>query len=257
MIKELEIRKTARKLGVPETTIERDYAQNWLLINLSKKLPIALKGGTGIRKVYIKDYRFSDDLDFTMLDNIRGVVVENAIIEAIQMAKRESGIKFNEDMKFREVKNGFTASIYFKIIKRASSPLKIKIDLTKKENEVLIFPLKRKKINHPYSDECNDKIQIYSLEEIFSEKIRAIFQRTRPRDLYDVWQLSKQGLEISNKVHEKFEFKNVKIDYHDISRRKEDFKNAWEKSLVHQLKILPDFEKTYNRVLQFLITLLE
>jgi predicted nucleotidyltransferase component of viral defense system len=28
---------------------------------------MALKGGTGIRKVYIENYRFSDDLDFTLL----------------------------------------------------------------------------------------------------------------------------------------------------------------------------------------------
>ncbi|NJE13855.1 nucleotidyl transferase AbiEii/AbiGii toxin family protein [Thermococcus sp. LS2] len=33
------------------------------------------------------------------------------------------------------------------------------------------------------------KEKSYSLEEIFAEKLRSLFQRTRPRGLYDVWYL--------------------------------------------------------------------
>lgn len=36
MIPILEIRATARKKGVPESTVERDYAQNWLLFGVKK-----------------------------------------------------------------------------------------------------------------------------------------------------------------------------------------------------------------------------
>lgn len=69
MIPAREIKEHAREYGVPPSTIERDYAQNWLLAFLSP-LPMALKRGTGIRKVYIENYRFSDDLDFTLLEAI-------------------------------------------------------------------------------------------------------------------------------------------------------------------------------------------
>ena len=34
MIPILEIRATARKKGVPESTVERDYSQNWLLFGV-------------------------------------------------------------------------------------------------------------------------------------------------------------------------------------------------------------------------------
>ena len=61
MIPEYEFREMARTYGVPISSIERDYAQNWLLSALSGKMKMALKGGTGIRKVYIEGYRFSDD----------------------------------------------------------------------------------------------------------------------------------------------------------------------------------------------------
>ena len=59
MISQNEIRQKAREYRVPLSTVERDYAQNWLLMAISP-LPLVLKGGTGIRKVYISDYRFSD-----------------------------------------------------------------------------------------------------------------------------------------------------------------------------------------------------
>jgi predicted nucleotidyltransferase component of viral defense system len=44
----------------------RSRARDWMLGHLAS-MNMALKGGTGIRKVYIENYRFSDDLDFTLL----------------------------------------------------------------------------------------------------------------------------------------------------------------------------------------------
>ncbi len=69
MIPTLEIKERARESGVPPSTIERDYAQNWLLSTL-RPVNMVFKGGTCIRKVFIEDYRFSDDLDFTLLEPI-------------------------------------------------------------------------------------------------------------------------------------------------------------------------------------------
>ena len=45
-----------------------------------------------------------------------------------------------------------------------------------------------RKIAHPYSDGTGKefRIQCYAFEEIFGEKVRALGERCRPRDLYDV-----------------------------------------------------------------------
>jgi len=54
-----------------EKTIEKDYVLSWLLVGMSKtKLNevLAFKGGTALKKIYIKNFRFSEDLDFTLLD---------------------------------------------------------------------------------------------------------------------------------------------------------------------------------------------
>ncbi|MHA1363129.1 MAG: nucleotidyl transferase AbiEii/AbiGii toxin family protein [Candidatus Freyarchaeota archaeon] len=251
MITEFEIRESARKNGVPETTVERDYAQDWLLASLSR-LKMALKGGTGIRKVYIKNYRFSDDLDFTLLENLEANKVKEKINEAVRQAKRESGIDFEENIEFKEVENGHEATAYFRILRKTGNPLRIKIDITKKEKEIVILPPEKRRIIHPYSDDCKAEVLTYPLEEIFVEKIRSLFQRTRPRDLYDVWYLSKLGLDVSGIIYKKFKFKRVSVNPDSLSTRKKDFRNAWESSLRHQMKELPDFDIVYNNV-KFLV----
>jgi len=102
MITQREIREKAREYGVPESTIERDYAQNWLLMALYS-LDMVLKGGTGIKKVYFGDYRFSDDLDFTLLKVVAKEKLEASIKESIKMAKEESGINFSDILIFRKM----------------------------------------------------------------------------------------------------------------------------------------------------------
>ncbi|MHA1264881.1 MAG: nucleotidyl transferase AbiEii/AbiGii toxin family protein [Candidatus Helarchaeota archaeon] len=253
MITAIEIRGFARRNGVPETTIERDYAQNWLLAGLSKtSLKMALKGGTGIRKAYIENYRFSDDIDFTLTEKVEPDNIKNEINKAVKEAKREIGINFAEKIRLNEFKNGYMVVIYFRILRRTGYPLRIKIDITKKENEIIILPLENRKIIHPYSDNCNSEVLTYSFKEIFAEKIRSLFQRTRPRDLYDVWCLSKQRLDISEVINEKFRFKGINADFNNLLNRKEEFRNAWENSLRHQLKELPSYDEVFAGVLCFL-----
>ena len=250
MIPQNEIREKAREQVVPVSTIERDYAQNWLLKALSS-LPLVLKGGTGIRKVYIGDYRFSDDLDFTLLESIDKDELKNRIENAVAIAREESGINFSDDVETQENKNGFEISVYFQIMQRGESRTRIKIDITNEGNEKIILPLSVRRINHPYSDMLEAEIRVYALEEIQAEKIRSLFQRTRPRDLYDVCYLwdrveKKKVFEI---LPEKFRTKNVEMDIKDFERRKNDFKSAWENSLRHQLRSLPEFEDVFSTVL--------
>ncbi|WP_246112248.1 nucleotidyl transferase AbiEii/AbiGii toxin family protein [Thermococcus aciditolerans] len=62
-----EIKRKARELGVPVSTVEKDYAISWMLYGLWKSTlwrQLAFKGGTCIKKAYIEDYRFSEDLDY-------------------------------------------------------------------------------------------------------------------------------------------------------------------------------------------------
>lgn len=251
MITQREIREKAREYGVPESTVERDYAQNRLLMAFSS-LDMALKGGTGIKKVYFGDYRFSDDLDFTLLKIVAKEKLEALIKESIKKAKEESGINFSENIGFQENDNGFEIAVYFRILRGSGNPLKIKLDITQSGNEEILLPLSKRIIIHPYSDNLEAEMKVYSLEEMVAEKVRSLFQRTRPRDLYDVWYLwnnvdKKKVLDI---FPEKCKFKNVKIDVKGFENGKDNFKNAWENSLRHQLKYLPTFEEVFSIVFE-------
>jgi len=247
-----EIKEIARRIGVPESTIERDYAQGWLLAHLTSYFDMALKGGTGIRKVYLDGYRFSDDLDFTLLDEYGIDDVEARVKNAIGAAKRESGIDFEEEIIVEETESGYQVSTYFRFLRRTGSPLRIKLDLTRKENEIVLLPLEKRMIIHSYTDIVENKVLSYSLTEVFAEKIRALFERTRPRDLYDVWRLSELDLDVSEIIHDKFDFRDVTPDIDDLHDRREDFGNAWENSLRHQLEDLPVFDEVFEDVVVFL-----
>jgi predicted nucleotidyltransferase component of viral defense system len=249
MIPENEIKALARTYEVPTSTFERDYAQNWLLADLPH---MALKGGTGLQKCYFKNYRFSDDLDFTALEQITLEKMENHIRNTIDKVNNESGIAFSEQIPAEEVENGYLFVIYFRILRKTGNPLKIKLDITKKENEHIMTPLQQKTVLQTYSDGVDIQTTVYSLEEMFAEKTRALFERTRPRDLYDIWFLSKNTTLDSELFKKKCEFKHLVIDINDVISRKTRFERAWVNSLRHQMKDLPDINIVFPDVIQFL-----
>ena len=60
-------RKGGRR--IPESVLERDYCLAWLLAALAEsdfKAVLGFKGGTALKRCYFGDYRFSEDLDFTL-----------------------------------------------------------------------------------------------------------------------------------------------------------------------------------------------
>ena len=72
MIEQKEINKIAVKNRVSDRQIEKDYVLSWLLFAISKNKilynALVFKGGTVLKKAYFKDYRFSEDLDFTLIN---------------------------------------------------------------------------------------------------------------------------------------------------------------------------------------------
>ena len=254
MIRPIEIKQKAREYGVPVSTIERDYAQSWLLKSL-RDIDMALKGGTGIKKVYVENYRFSDDLDFTLLQTISTLSLKSQIRRAIITAREESKINFIDKIRFDDTKSGLRAYIYFTIIRiSAGTETSIKLDIAYPDKEHVLLSVVKRHIFHSYSDKCNATVSAYALEEIVAEKLRALFERKWPRDLYDIWYfrdyLSKKI--VIKTFREKCKFKNISVDISSLKEHKNNLKNAWKSSLSHQFNVLAEFEKVYNEVLESL-----
>jgi predicted nucleotidyltransferase component of viral defense system len=247
-----EVKTAARTAGVPTSTIERDFAQDWLLANL-KNQNLALKGGTGIRKVFIPDYRFSDDLDFTAGESMDIKTIREVLGAALAGARKASGIPFETALALRENRNGYVTEVFFPMLLSGHSRLKIKIDITKSSVEGNLLPFIFKRINHPYSDRCEGTVMVFSLEEMAAEKMRSVFQRTRARDLFDVHRLV-VGQMVDTKIlngilRRKFENRAVDADVGRIQARRPEFKNGWNRSLQHQMRDVPDFEHVFGEVL--------
>ncbi|MCU0798470.1 MAG: nucleotidyl transferase AbiEii/AbiGii toxin family protein [Candidatus Thermoplasmatota archaeon] len=126
------------------------------------------------------------------------------------------------------------------------------MDITDIENEIILLPVKRKTIYHPYPDNLEAVVLAYSLEEMLAEKIRSLFQRTRPRDLFDVWYLKNDKVEVEGIIEKKFSNKGMTLDIDDLVRKKDLLEKAWNNSLRHQMRTVPDFEQVFNEVVRWL-----
>ena len=251
MIPAREIKEKAREFRIPPSTIERDYAQNWLLSAL-RPINMALKGGTGIRKVYIEHYRFSDDLDFTLLMPADKEILQSAVHDAAVRAREESGIQFEEDIGITKTVSGFRATVKFRILHSSTiTPTNIDLDITSPDNEQVILPVQERPIFHDYSDRLEASVTSYALEEIMAEKIRSLFQRTRSRDLYDIWQLADvvNREDVKSILPKKCEYKGVILDIDLMNIRRDQFTAAWNVSLRHQLREIPDFDIAFEKML--------
>jgi len=251
MIPEREIKEQAREFGVPTSTIERDYAQNWLLAML-RPINMALKGGTGIRKVYIEHYRFSDDLDFTLLRPIDKETLQGSVRDAVARAREESGIQFEEEIGIFKTVSGFRATAKFRILhSSATTPINIDLDITDSDKEQVILPVQERRIFHHFSDNLEASVTSYALEEILAEKIRSLFQRTRSRDLYDIGQLADlvNREEVKSILLKKCKYKEVTLDLPLLIQKRDQFAAAWNVSLRHQVREIPDFNEAFEKMI--------
>ena len=247
---------------IPERVLERDYCLSWFLTGLSKsplKDVLIFKGGTCIKKCYVPDYRFSEDIDFTMLKSTSFEDIQahlNAVYERIY---QDSAIKMNFARNDRRThENSYTFFLGYEGPLPGAAGKEIKVDITIKEK--LIFPCEERPVlkgNDEYDDiPENQAVRVYSLNEIASEKIVALFDRARnePRDLYDLWYLSKNRYvdtkELIGSVEEKLIFRGKTLT--DIKgeflRKKPLFNKLWQVRLSSQMTALPELEQVYREV---------
>ncbi|OIO08812.1 MAG: hypothetical protein AUJ52_07580 [Elusimicrobia bacterium CG1_02_63_36] len=82
---------------VPEAVLERDYCLAWFLAALCKEKlgeRLAFKGGTALKRCYIGDYRFSEDLDFTLTEETPFEDIRQGLEPVFARVHAASGITF-------------------------------------------------------------------------------------------------------------------------------------------------------------------
>lgn len=267
MITKEEIQKIALKAGLSAAQIEKDYVLGWLLAGISQHDSLStswvFKGGTCLRKIYFENYRYSEDLDFTVISKTSlSMDQANVFIEEIcHWVTKNSGIEINTSRSVFEAllneadQNILQGKIYYRGPVSPNSPRqwpRIKFDIT--SDEIIVTPPEKHFIFHSYSDNhlmefC--QVTTYSIYDLFSEKIRALFERTRPRDLYDVVELYNRipELDISKLqscLRQKCTFKSIS-SLQIETLKIEECKSGWNHQLSHQIDNLSSFEDYFSK----------
>lgn len=245
---------------IREDVLERDYCLAWFLAVLSQsdlKTVLAFKGGTALKRCYFGDYRFSEDLDFTLLETVPLEEILLRLDAVYRDVRDSSGITFAFDREDRQ-KHVNSYTFYLKYTGPLPAGNDAKVDITVREH--LVFPLAERPVLRGYEEFAdvpeNRLIQVYSLEEIATEKIVALVDRARnePRDLYDLWHLTfNQGIQLDHlrgAICQKLEFRNKPCkDLEAATLQKEArLKALWSGRLAYQMTKLPEFDEVFRAV---------
>ena len=261
MITRADIVERVQEWGLIEQVVEKDYVLGWLLWGIANDEILGekwiFKGGTCLKKCYIETYRFSEDLDFTVLPGgpFRPEDVSPLIERALARVYDASGVDFSgRPVAMRARPDGLSTegSVYYVGPRgQVASPARIKLDIS--ANEQVVRPPVLRDIGHPYPDGLPQpaKVRCYSFEELFAEKLRAMTQRGRPRDLYDVINLFRRNdlrlypYKIYDAFVEKCAIKNVVVPTAQTimsGQRRAELEADWLPMLGHQLPVLPPLE---------------
>lgn len=251
---------------IPEAVLERDYCLAWFLVGLSKSVlrqRLAFKGGTALKRCYFGDYRFSEDLDFTLAEESDLESILSGLEAMYDEVRRASGVAFRyarSDPK--QHRNSHTFTLGYEGPLPAASAREVKVDITIREK--LVCQLEERPVLRGY-DEYIDlpegrTIRVYGLDEIAVEKVVALTDHARnePRDLYDLWYLTTQKrvdlAMLVQHLDSKLEFRarTRKGMNEELAKKEARYKKLWTARLSVQMAELPPFDDVYRSVIRSL-----
>jgi predicted nucleotidyltransferase component of viral defense system len=266
MISKFDLQTRVVEWGLREDVVEKDYVLGWVLWGIGSDETLSLnwifKGGTCLKKCFIETYRFSEDLDFTITPNgpIRSEEVLPILNSVLERVTEKSGIQFSGRPIFLKTHTSghYTEGrIYYTGPRNNPSVASIKLDLI--ASEVVVRPTVLRTIAHSFPDvlPAPANVRCYSFEELFAEKLRAMGERSRPRDLYDIINLfRRRDLRsvpqlIREVLNEKCQSKNVPVPTFaslETSSNRAQLETEWSNMLAHQLPVLPPFEDFWREL---------
>lgn len=271
MIDRAEILRLANELGLEPRVIEKDYVLGWLLAGIFHHPVLSrawvFKGGTCLKKCFLETYRFSEDLDFTVTDTAQldTAFLELQFREIGNWIYETTGLELPAQRRFDVYDNKrggrcCEGRISYRgpIAPRGGELPRVKLDLT--ADEILVLPVVERPVAHAYSDAPENGLtaRCYAFEEVFGEKVRALGERARPRDLYDVINLFRNGefhaaaAVVRDVVRQKCTFKNVGFpSLESLATFRDELIAEWANMLRHQLPSLPPVESFWQALPEF------
>lgn len=151
---------------------------------------LAFRGGTALHKLYLNPApRYSEDIDL--------VQIKKGPIKPI-LERLDKVITFFEEERRTQVRGHGAKAMYRFTSEYDNIRMRLKIEINCREHFKVMnwvyHPFKVK--NEWFSDET--EIRTYNIEELLGTKLRALYQRNKGRDLFDLY-YSKQNIKLDYK----------------------------------------------------------
>ncbi len=238
------------------------------------KSTLIFKGGTALKKCYFGNYRFSQDLDFSVQGAYpSGDILFSLINEACEIAQVSADDvqfqckKYPEQSPHPEAQEAFV--IHARLPWQRDFNTSVKVEVATRE--LVVLPPQERPILHEYNEELNGSVLVYRVEEIIAEKIRAILQlakklhergwgRSRVRDYYDLWRIFQEyGGQIDKSilpdlVRQKCAIKDVVFTAVDdlFRARLMEFLKEWDKWLEPIVPVVPNKDMVISELKEYL-----
>lgn len=116
---------------------------------------------------------------------------------------------------------------------------------------------------HSYEDVPEFDVTAYSLEEIFAEKLRALYQRSQARDYYDLYRMITEAdvddSGICPAFTRKCEHDDLNIDLRDglPGEKRDEIRDGWQNTLPDLVADLPEFDFVYDTLEDYVASLVD
>lgn len=237
--------------------VEQDLIISRALVDLYNDPHISealvFRGGTALNKLFLKPpSRYSEDIDFVQ----KNADPIGQTIDSIRAALKP----WLGDPKWKITHR--SAKLIYKYESINKLPAKLKIEINTTEH-FQVHPLRTEEFNVD-SDwwSGNAKISTFEIDELMATKLRALYQRRKGRDLFDLWYVTKNELINLDRVFEIFTKYCANDDSHFT---KDEFIKNLELKRAHQAfqsdmqALLPtglkwNFDEAYQFVLDNVIS---
>lgn len=262
MIATADLHLWAGREGLRFDQAEKDYVILLVLSALadepSQTSPWVFKGGTCLRHCYYPNYRFSEDMDFTLAGERDPSGVAGVLSRVAANVRDRAGVMLEPREPQVDQANGQieTPLAYARGAPGRRNLPTVKVHISFREP--LLTPVETRRVAPPHPSLPAFSLAAYSKMEIVAEKLRALLQQQakwpRPRDLYDLWYitcLKGESFDLSD-LRRVFAGKclarGVTPDTAGLcSTQLHDWNlNAWDNQLVPMLQHDPGYERVWH-----------
>lgn len=174
---------------VQDVQVEQDLIISRALVELFSNSQLseelAFRGGTALHKLHLEPARYSEDIDLVQVN-------QEPIGETIDAVRDALSPWLGESERYETKRARFTLYYQVESEPTGAPPIRLKVEINTREHfTVGGFDFQPFEVDSPwFSGEA--EIRTYELEELLGTKLRALYQRDKGRDLFDLWYAYKQ-----------------------------------------------------------------